>query len=246
MRYRFDNGLARGIGALLIWLGAITAIVVFVVSAIAWLFKLGPANEPTSFLEGLWLAIGRYLDAGTFTGDQGSGYRIFSVLITIVGIFIGAAIIGLISSSLGTRLEKLRRGQSDVIESGHTLILGRSAKLPSIISELVEANRTNRGHAIVILSPDDVVEVGDALNRDVADMGNSRLVIRSGSPTRLVDLERMNPHDAKSIIVLNPENEESNAYGVKVILALNKILGESSSVEIVAEIEGEDTSEALR
>ena len=231
---------------MLIWLGAITAIVVFVVSAIAWLFKLGPANEPTSFLEGLWLAIGRYLDAGTFTGDQGSGYRIFSVLITIVGIFIGAAIIGLISSSLGTRLEKLRRGQSDVIESGHTLILGRSAKLPSIISELVEANRTNRGHAIVILSPDDVVEVGDALNRDVADMGNSRLVIRSGSPTRLVDLERMNPHDAKSIIVLNPENEESNAYGVKVILALNKILGESSSVEIVAEIEGEDTSEALR
>jgi hypothetical protein len=246
LRYRFDNGLARGIGALLIWLGAITAIVVFVVSAIAWLFKLGPANEPTSFLEGLWLAMGRYLDAGTFTGDQGSGYRVFSVLITIVGIFIGAAIIGLISSGLGTRLEKLRRGQSDVIESGHTLILGRSAKLPSIISELVEANRTNRSHAIVILSPDDVVEVGDALNRDVGDMGNSRLVIRSGSPTRLVDLERMNPHDAKSIIVLNPENEESNAYGVKVILALNKILGESSSVEIVAEIEGEDTSEALR
>jgi K+/H+ antiporter YhaU regulatory subunit KhtT len=56
----------------------------------------------------------------------------------------------------------------------------------------------------------------------------------------------MNPHDAKSIIVLNPEGEESNTYGVKVILALHKILGEASTVQIIAEIEGEDTSQALR
>jgi len=246
LRYRFDNGLARGIGAVLTWLGAITAILVLVVSALTWLFKLGPSDEPTSFLESIWLAAGRYLDAGTFTGDQASGYRVFSVLITLVGIFIGAAIIGLISSGLDTRLQELRRGKSDVIEGGHTLIIGRNAKLPSIISELVEANRSNQSHVIVILSPDDVVEVTDALNRDVTDMGNSRLVVRSGLPTRLADLLRMNPHDAKSIIVLNPEAEESNTYGVKVILALHKILGEASTVQVIAEIEGEDTSQALR
>lgn len=246
LRYRFDNGLARGIGAVLLWLGTITAVLVLVVSALTWVFKLGPSNEPTSFLESIWLAAGRYLDAGTFTGDQASGYRVFGVLITIVGIFIGAAIIGLISSGLDTRLQELRRGKSEVIESGHTLIIGRNAKLPSIISELVEANRSNPGHVIVILSPDDVVEVTDALNRDVAEMGNSRLVVRSGLPTRLADLLRMNPHDAKSIIVLNPEGEESNTYGVKVILALHKILGESSTVHVIAEIEGEDTSQALR
>ena len=246
LRYRFDNGLARGIGAFLIWLGAITAILVLIVSVVTWLLKLGPSDEPTSFLESIWLAAGRYLDAGTFTGDQASGYRVFSVLITLVGIFIGAAIIGLISSGLDTRLQELRRGKSDVIEGGHTLIIGRNAKLPSIISELVEANRSNQSHVIVILSPDDVVEVTDALTRDVADMGNSRLVVRSGLPTRLADILRMNPHDAKSIIVLNPEGEESNTYGVKVILALHKILGESSAVQIVAEIEGEDTSQALR
>jgi K+/H+ antiporter YhaU regulatory subunit KhtT len=246
LRYRFDNGLARGIGAVLTWLGAITAILVLVVSVLTWLFKLGPSDEPTSFLESIWLAAGRYLDAGTFTGDQASGYRVFSVLITLVGIFIGAAIIGLISSGLDTRLQELRRGKSDVIEGDHTLIIGRNAKLPSIISELVEANRSNQGHVIVILSPDDVVEVAEALNRDVTDLGNSRLVVRSGLPTRLADLLRMNPRDAKSIIVLNPEGEESNTYGVKVILALHKILGEASTVQIIAEIEGEDTSQALR
>jgi len=246
LRYRFDNGLARGIWVVLVWLGAITAVLVLLVSTVTWLLRLGPSDEPTSFPEGVWLATGRYLDAGTFTGDQGSGYRIFSVLITLVGIFIGAAIIGLISSAIERRLEELRRGQSAVIERGHTLIIGRSEKLPVVISELVEANRSNRGHVIVVLSPDDVVDVTDALNRDVKDMGHSRLVVRSGSPTRLGDLARMNPQDAKSIIVLNPEDEESSAYVVKVVLALNKLVGNSASARILAEVEDVDTADALR
>ncbi len=108
-----------------------TAVLVLLVSTVTWLLRLGPGDEPTSFPEGVWLAMGRYLDAGTFAGDQGSGYRVFSVLITLVGIFIGAAIIGLISSAIERRLEELRRGQSAVIEHGHTLIIGRSEKLPA-------------------------------------------------------------------------------------------------------------------
>ena len=114
-----------------------TAVRVLLVSTVTWLPRLGPGDEPASFPEGVWLAMGRYLDAGTFTGDQGSNNRIFSVRITLVGIFIGAAIIGLISSAIERRLEELRQGQSAVIEPGHTLIIGRSEKLPVVISELV-------------------------------------------------------------------------------------------------------------
>lgn len=246
LRYRFDNGLARGIWVVLIWLGAVTTVLVLLVSTVTWLLRLGPGDEPTSFPEGVWLAMGRYLDAGTFTGDQGSGYRVFSVLITLVGIFIGAVIIGLVSSAIERRLEELRRGQSAVIERGHTLIIGRSEKLPVVISELVEANRSTRGHVIVVLSPDDVVDVTDSLNRDVGDLGNSRLVVRSGEPTRLGDLRRMNPADAQSIIVLSPEVEESSAYVVKVILGLNRLLGAQSVVSILAEVEDTGTAVALR
>jgi hypothetical protein len=246
LRYRFDNGLARGIWVVLIWLGAVTPVQVLLVSTGTWLLRLGPGDEPTSFPEGVWLAMGRYLDAGTFSGDQGSGYRVFSVLITLVGIFIGAVIIGLVSSAIERRLEELRRGQSAVIERGHTLIIGRSEKLPVVISELVEANRSTRGHVIVVLSPDDVVDVIDSLNRDVGDLGNSRLVVRSGEPTRLGDLRRMNPADARSIIVLSPKVEESSAYVVKVILGLNRLLGAQSVVSILAEVEDTGTAVALR
>lgn len=44
----------------------------------------------------------------------------------------------------------------------------------------------------MVLSPDDVVDLSDALNRDISDMGDSRLVVRSGMPTRLGDLSPMN------------------------------------------------------
>ena len=70
LRYRFDNGLARGIWVVLIWLGAVTTVLVRLVSTVTWLLRLGPGDEPTSFPEGVWLAMGCYLDAGTFTGDH--------------------------------------------------------------------------------------------------------------------------------------------------------------------------------
>ena len=76
LRYRFDAGLARGIWVVLVWLGALTVLAIILIAALMWLLRLGPDDQPTSFANGIWLAFGRYLDAGTFTGDSGSSFRI--------------------------------------------------------------------------------------------------------------------------------------------------------------------------
>lgn len=246
LRYSFDNGLARGIWVVLLWLAGITVLVILAIAALIWILRTGPGDEPTSFADGIWLALGRYLDAGTFTGDAGTGFRILAVVITIVGLFIGAALIGLISSSIDTRIEELRRGQSPVVERGHTLILGASDKLPVVISEVIEANRSERGRAIVVLSNEDTVELAEAIGKEVPDRGTTRLVYRRGDAAQINDLERMAPEDAKSIIVLRDDASESSAKVVKIVLALNKILGPNSTQPIVAEIEDPDTSAALR
>lgn len=246
LRYAFDNGLARGIWVVLLWLAGITVVVILAIAALIWILRTGPGDEPTSFADGIWLAIGRYLDSGTFTGDSGTGFRIFAVVITIVGLFIGAALIGLISSSIDARIEELRRGQSPVVETGHTLILGASDKLPVVISEVIEANRSERGRAIVVLSDEDTVELAEEISKDVTDRGTTRLVYRRGDTAQINDLTRMAPEDAKSIIVLRDDASESSAKVVKTVLALNKILGPDSSQPIVAEIEDPDTSAALR
>jgi voltage-gated potassium channel Kch/K+/H+ antiporter YhaU regulatory subunit KhtT len=245
LRYRFDAGLSRGIWVVLVWLGALTVVAIVLAAAVMWLLRLGPDDQPTSFANGIWLAFGRYIDAGTFTGDSGSNFRFLAILVTILGLFIGAAIIGLISSGIDSRVEALRRGQSPVVESGHTLILGNSDKLAVIISELVEANRSERGRAIVVLADEDTVDLTEWIRGEVPDLGTSKLVIRRGNPNRLADLTRVNPTGARSVIVLSPESSESSATVVKTVLALSQLLDADSTTSIVAEIEDDDTADAL-
>jgi len=189
LRYRFDNTLSKGIWGVLGWLGALAIAFIVVVAIFLRLTGVGPGGEGTSFQEGVWIALTRSLDAGTFTGDEGVPFRLATLTVTIVGIFLAAAIIGLVSSAIDARVESLRRGRSQVIERGHTLIVGRNDKLASVIKELVEANSSEKNKAIVVLSPDEVVELADELRSEVPDMKTSRLVVRSGNPTRIADLE---------------------------------------------------------
>lgn len=245
LRYRFDAGLSRGIWVVLVWLGALTVVAIVLAAAIMWLLRLGPDDQPTSFADGIWLAFGRYLDAGTFTGDSGSNFRLLAIIVTILGLFIGAAIIGLISSGIDSRVEALRRGQSPVVETGHTLVLGKSDKLAVIIAELVEANRSERGRAIVVLADEDAVDLTEWIRGEVTDLGTSKLVIRRGNPNRLADLSRVNPAGARSVIVLSPESSDSSATVVKTVLALAQLIDEDASTSMVAEIEDDDTADAL-
>lgn len=246
LRYRIDNALARGVWMVLLWLGVVTALFVIIVAGIIWLTGIGPDDSGTSLYEGVWLAITRSLDPGTFSGDEGNKFRIGMLIVTLIGIFLGATIIGIISSGIDSRLEELRRGRSAVVEFGHTLIIGRSDKLNVVIAEIVEANRSERGRAIVVLTPDDPVKVTDEIRRDVKDLGTSRLVVRSGSPTRINDLARANPQNAKSVIVLKPESDGAHAYLVKVVLGLNQLIPATSTTTIVAEAEDAEVAEALK
>ncbi|MSW94729.1 MAG: potassium transporter TrkA, partial [Actinobacteria bacterium] len=245
LRYRFDNALSKGIWAVLAWLGLLAVLFIVLISIIITAIGIGPNDEPTNFFEAIWLTISRSLDAGTFTGDQGNQFRLTSLFVTLVGIFLAATIIGLISAGIDSQIESLRRGKSLVAETGHSLIIGRSEELIAIISELIEANLSERGKAIAILTPDDPIEVNDDIRSVITDFKTSRVVVRSGKATRINDLAQLNPASARSIIVLRGEGE-SDAHVVKIVLAIAQALPSGSQTPIVAQIEDTDTALALR
>jgi len=245
LRYRMDNAFSRGIWVVLLWLGVITLVFFVVIALVIALSGIGPGDESTSFFEGLWLAMTRSLDPGTFSGDEGGRFRIIMLVVTIVGIFIAATIIGLVSSGIDSRVESLRRGRSLVVEEGHTIIIGRSDKLPTVISELVEANLSERDLAIVVLTPDDTLEVTEDVRASVPELKTSRLVVRNGTPTRLHDLSKTNPAGAKSVIVLQGESD-SDAHVVKVVLALANLVPGLVGLNVVAEVHDGGTASALR
>ena len=244
LRYRFDNTLSRGIWAVLLWLGLIAAAFVLFIAVLLVILHLGPDDESTTLPEGIWLALTRSLDSGTFTGDTGIWFRLLMLFVTCVGIFLAATIIGLIASGIDTRVQTLRRGRSLVVETGHTLIIGLSDKLIPIVSELVEANASERGRAIVVLTTEDTVEVNEDIRASVRDLKTSKLVVRSGSTTRISDLMQGNPASAKSVIVLRA-SDGTDAQVVKTVLALSRCVPDFSALTVVAELDDADTAEAL-
>ncbi len=221
--YWFDNLMARGTGALIGMLALFTLAIVTVsglIIAIGGHFLAPEGADPPNFFEAAWLSLMRTLDAGTMGGDAGWGFRFIMLLVTLGGIFIVSALIGVLSSGLEAQIGRLRKGRSLVLESDHTLILGWSPQIFTIISELVTANESRKsGAVVVVLADQDKVEMEDAIRERIPDTKNTRVICRSGSPIDLTDLEIAGPHTARSIVIL-PEGDDPDTHVIKSVLAL--------------------------
>jgi hypothetical protein len=139
LRYAFDNTMAKGTPALVAWLGFATAVLVFVFSIIVVAGRLAPAAADGSrpgFGRQLFDSLVHAFDSGAFSGDWGNvGFFIAMIGLTIGGLFIVSALIGVISAAFDARLDELRKGRSLVLEENHTLILGWSEAVFTILTE---------------------------------------------------------------------------------------------------------------
>jgi Castor and Pollux protein voltage-gated ion channel component len=249
LRYRFDNTLSRGSTSLILWLGAITLTLILVAAiaeAVIGIPDPSNAGRNLGFLEAFWLGLLRSLDPGTMGSDIGWPFRLISLFVTIGGLLIGASLIGLLGNAINRRVDELQRGRTIVAEHGHTLILGWSTKVFTIVSELSLANENQSDPSIVILAPVDKIQMEDEIQRRVPDTRGTHLVCRTGSPQDFSDLVVVNAAMAKSIIVLSSASTDGDAGVIKAVLALlNGPVEIAPTISIVAEIAAPDTAEAL-
>jgi voltage-gated potassium channel Kch len=240
VKYAVDNTFSRGSGALILWLGILSVIIISLVALAATLLKIVPGGEdkPLGFIEAWWRGLMRTLDAGTMGGDVGWGYRITMFVVTIGGVFVISSLIGILTSAVEGKLEDLRKGRSKLLEQNHTVILGWTEQIFTIVPEIVEANSNQKSSCIAILSDHDKVEMDEALKDRVGKTGSTRLVCRSGSPMEVSDLSIVSINTSRSIIVLSPEDtEEPDAEVIKVILAItNHPERRKEPYHIIAEI----------
>jgi len=248
LRYNFDKSMAAGPIALIGWLALVSLAVIVLTALILVLVGIGPApGENLSFMEAAWQSLMRTLDAGTMGGDQGWSFRLVMFLVTLAGVFIVSALIGVLTSGLESKMDELRKGRSFVIEKNHVLILGWSSSIFTIISELVVANSNQRKPRIVVLADKDKVEMEEEIRSKVGKLGNTKVVCRTGSPIDLYDLELVNPHESKSIVILSPEAENPDSQVIKTILALtNNPARRAEPYHIVAEIREARSMEAAK
>lgn len=239
--YAFDKTMSKGTSALIMWLAILSIALVLIIASVSVLFGIAPEGEETmGFIESAWLNLMRTLDAGTMGGDMGWSFRILMLLVTIGGIFIVSTLIGVLSSGIESKLEEMRKGRSFVIEKDHTLILGWSEKVLTIISELVIANENQKKPRIVILANKDKVEMEDEINEKITNLRNTKVICRNGNPNDIGDLDIVNPHESKSIIILAPESGDADSQTIKTILAVtNNPNRKKEPYNIIAEIKEE-------
>ncbi len=245
IRYWFDSGLSRGPLVVIGWLGLLTLSLIVVTAVVVRILGLVGVNgedERLTMGESLWQSLLRVVDAGTFAGDTNWGTRFVGLGITVAGIFLAGSLIGLIANLVDQKVERLRKGRSDVLEDGHTLVLGWSPRVPVIVSELVLANESERRAAVVVLADADKTEMEDGLRDQVGNFRTTKLVCRSGNPNLPADLQIVNVAGARSIIVVG----ESDASVVKTLLAVRSIDPEFENAHVVAEVQSDEAEASIR
>jgi ion channel POLLUX/CASTOR len=224
-RYAFDNSMSRGTPALVAWLGAATLVLILAFAALITIFDLRhgqrAADGHMGFVNELFQTMLHALDAGTVAGDAGGWPFLLTMMaVTVAGLFIVSALIGIIAAGIDAKIADLQRGRSMVIETGHTVILGWSDAVFPILSEFAIANENVRRPVVVILADRDKVEMERSIREQVSDLRTTRVVCRSGSPIDIADVGLSSPDRAKSIIVLSSEGPDPDSDAIKTLLAL--------------------------
>ena len=259
LRYRFDNVMARGVGAQILLLAAITAVIVLVATAATVAFGVQPPADDQGHAQPfgtvVWISLMHSLDAGTVAGDPLTSwtYLWIMLVVTIGGVFVVSALIGVLTTGFGQFLENLRRGRSRVVEQGHTIVLGWNSTVFPLLAELAEANRNVRRASVVVLADRDKVEMDEEI---AAALGRTRLrvVTRRGSALTVDDVRLASPETAKAVVVLAPERHpdgsvvtpaEADTVVLSSLLALDK-LALARPLHLVAQVADARTQAVAR
>ena len=88
LRYRFDNLMARGVGAQILLLAVFTALLIGLTVLLMYVLHVVPADDQgvhDSSGKVVWRSVNRVLDPGHLASDSGSGTFLFSMLVATLG-----------------------------------------------------------------------------------------------------------------------------------------------------------------
>jgi voltage-gated potassium channel Kch len=162
----------------------------------------------------------------------------YQVLLLLLAFTLIAMLTAMFVAGFNRHQAKSASGSSQVLETNHTLILGWNSRVFSVIKEVSLANLSRKKATIVVLAAGDKVEMEDEIKQQVGKIGRTKVVVRSGDPMSLADLEIVNHAGARSIIILSlDESENADLVTIKTALALvNNPNRKQNDYHIVAEL----------
>ncbi|MEU3459377.1 TrkA C-terminal domain-containing protein [Streptomyces sp. NPDC006733] len=235
LQYRFDNLVSRSTAALIGWLTlACLGAVVPVSVVLVWTDRRPPATF-SGRLAAVWVSVGQTLKIGGAVGSP--VYVLASILLALVALLFVSALVSLITTGINQRILELRMGHSAVLEARHTVVLGWSDPIFSVLAELVAANTNQRRSIVTVLAAKDKVEMEEEIGARLGATGTTSVVCRTGRTTDPAVLARVSPQTAKAILVLPPDGDDGDAHVVKTLLALNALTPATGDAIVVAAVQ---------
>ncbi len=222
LRYRVEQIFSGGSFAQLALLTVITGLVIlFGMSA----FFFGLFDQRNSNVAGigrqidvgaidtLWWSAKHVFDPSFFDSNYGATWPVvlISLIMSVLGMSLFATMLGFISNGIEDQMAALRKGNSAVKERGHVLILGWNDKVYTILELLEDKQEPIK---VVILSHHTIERMNELLRLRGVRGRKVKTILRTGSPTNLVELERVAFDSAFSIIVLGDESNEEQGEAV--------------------------------
>jgi ion channel POLLUX/CASTOR len=169
------------------------------------------------------------------------------VAAAIVALLFASTLISLITAGVNKKIMDLRKGRSQVLETGHVAVVGWSAEVYPIAAELRASGLRHGRRLLAVLADRDKAGMEDDIRARVRD---ARVMCRSGNPMVPADIDRINPGSAQCVIVLaNPGTGADSGVGsaadeqvIKTILAIRN----KAACQIVAAIANHDNLAAAR
>lgn len=227
--YRIDKFISKGATNIIL---AIIAVIFLISAFFSFLAIILDVNNNDIFIKIFSDLIFTSMKYKTANSEY-FVYESINFLMFTAGLFLTAALIGAITAGINDRLKKLRNSSAFIYETNHTIILGFSSHVVSLVKELIIANESERNSCIVILGKQSRNEMRTFINKSISDFKGTEIIYREGDRCIKNDLIQLNLDDAKSIII-NQHSDKNNDTSKTLLAILNRENRKKDPYHIVA------------
>ena len=223
--YWFDNRMACGSFGLILALTAASVLLAVMIAALIVLLGFSRKGEaPAVIWNGVATVINAWMPAFE---DGGPGYLVMMSVIALAGLLFTSVLIGIITSAIEVKIENLKKGNSRVLETGHTVVLGFCPGEYTLLNQLILA-AAGKPACVVVAGDMEREEMEQAIGENIDVPKNCRIVCRTADITDPASLEKCSVDTCRSIIVSPTDDMRT----IKAVLAVSKLLEEKGVPEI--------------
>ncbi len=190
------------------------------VAAVTLIITILHFNPEQGFFATLWESFSTVVNAWMPSSEDGPiPYVLMLGLAAVGGLFITSILIGLISSAIEEKITSLKQGRSQVLESGHTVLLGFTPGECTLIRQLI-LSAAGKPNTIVVaadLEPDEILQ---SIEDNVTVPENISLICRQADIQDSAALQRLMITEARSVII-SPQDDRNT---IKTLLAVSNLI----------------------